>query len=103
MMRTAHDTVTISTPVTDELYRELMKADVVTYLLIRPCVHERGNTINPGFEPHPRQPGSYRYHVLFGYSGVDESRTCHITERLQRFEAQVASEENEVWILRDCF
>src|SRR5579859_7824768 len=75
-----------------------MQAEVVTNLLKGPGIHKRGNAVDPGPQPDPRETGGDRNHILFRDTGVDEARPQRIAERLQRLIAEIAGQEHEIGV-----
>ncbi len=91
----SHDPVAVAAPIGYQKNREIMKADIVAELLKTPVHHEWGNAVTKDFETFVGHPRGYTYHILFGHTGVDETRAHHLAQVFKGIIAQIARDEND--------
>ena len=96
VVRWSHHAVTISSTVSHELYRKIVKRDIVSNLLERPRVTERRNAIGPHLEPFACDRSGDRDHVLFGNPGIDEPIAHGALQWLERHETEIAGKKHHI-------
>src|SRR6185437_12784753 len=99
MMRWPQRTIGEPGPGADDQYLAVMIAYVVAQLLEAAGGHERGDRIDVGQVTAIGQCRCHGHHVLLGYAGVDETVAERRLQRLNEGEAEIAGDEQGIWIL----